>query len=112
MTEVLRHYSVRPAIQDAGLVGFVAASRESIAQLYVRIGFQHRGIGTRLIERAKARSGGQLWLYTFARNRRACSFYEKHGFVPVARGFEPNWQLEDVKYRGLPDRHRKRRHIK
>ena len=40
----------------------------------------------------------KLSLYTFVRNVRACRFYERHGFVVVARGFEPTWQLEDVKY--------------
>jgi ribosomal protein S18 acetylase RimI-like enzyme len=98
MSEVLPRHAVRLAIEDGRLIGFVAASRESIAQLYVRIGFQGRGIGTRLLEWAKAESAGKLWLFTFRRNLRACSFYEKHGFVAVAYGFEPFWQLEDVKY--------------
>ena len=39
------------------------------------------------------RSTGSLTLYTFARNRIACEFYERHGFVAVAHGFEPMWQL-------------------
>jgi ribosomal protein S18 acetylase RimI-like enzyme len=47
---------------------------------------------------AKAGSTGSLWLYTFARNVRACRFYEKHGFVAVEHGFESHWQLEDIKY--------------
>jgi ribosomal protein S18 acetylase RimI-like enzyme len=83
---------------DGEIAGFVAASRESIAQLYVWIGHQHRGIGTQLLDWAKQQSGGSLWLYTFAQNRRACAFYERNGFVAVARGFEPNWRLADVRY--------------
>jgi ribosomal protein S18 acetylase RimI-like enzyme len=98
LTQVLPTHAVRLAFEDAKLVGFVAASRESIAQLYVRIGFQRQGIGTYLLDWAKEQSMGQLWLFTFARNQRACSFYEKNGFVAIARGFEPLWQLEDVKY--------------
>ena len=35
---------------------------------------------------------------TFARNQMARAFYERHGFVAVAHGFEPMWQLDDVKY--------------
>jgi ribosomal protein S18 acetylase RimI-like enzyme len=69
-----------------------------VAQLHVRPGLHGRGIGSELLALAKARSAGSLWLYAFARNVRACRFYEKHGFVVVARGFEPTWQLEDVKY--------------
>lgn len=98
LTRVLPACDVRMALLEGALVGFVAASRDSIAQLYVRPGFQRRGIGTQLVGWAKQRSCGRLWLYTFARNRVACNFYERHGFIAVARGFEPTWQLEDVKY--------------
>jgi hypothetical protein len=51
-----------------------------------------------LLDWAKRHSGGTLWLYTFARNARACAFCESQGFAAVARGFEPNWQLADVRY--------------
>jgi ribosomal protein S18 acetylase RimI-like enzyme len=51
-----------------------------------------------LIKWAKSQSAGSLWLYTFARNTAAQAFYEHHGFRVVARGFEPAWQLEDIKY--------------
>jgi len=98
LTEVLPRNAVRLAILEAALVGFVAASHESVAQLYVRVGFQRSGIGSKLLEWAKAQSAGRLWLFTFARNLGACAFYERNGFVAVARGFEPMWQLDDVKY--------------
>jgi RimJ/RimL family protein N-acetyltransferase len=45
-----------------------------------------------------AASAGSLWLYTFARNERARRFYERNGFVAVAFGYEPFWQLDDVRY--------------
>ena len=96
--EVEPRNTIRLALRDGALVGFVAASRVSIAQLYVRVGFQHQGIGAALLRWAKMQSAGHLWLHTFERNRRACAFYEKHGFVVAARGFEPMWQLEDVRY--------------
>lgn len=106
LAEVLPRNEVRLAVLDDELVGFVAASTESIAQLYVAAGFQRRGIGAGLLAWAKAQSGGSLWLYTFARNAGARAFYERHGFVAVARGFEPTWRLDDIKYRwvsGAPD---------
>ena len=34
----------------------------------------------------------------FARNAGACAFYERNAFVAVAHGFEPTWQLADVRY--------------
>ncbi len=97
-SEVLPKNSIRLAFVAGQLVGFVAASRESVAQLHVRVGFHRLGIGSQLLSWAQSQSIGSLWLYTFARNTVAQAFYEYHGFCVVARGFEPLWQLEDIKY--------------
>lgn len=96
--EVLPRNEVRVALRGGRIVGFVATTRESIAQLYVRVGCQRQGIGRALLAWAKDRSGGHLRLCTFARNRGAQAFYERNGFVVAARGFEPTWQLEDIRY--------------
>jgi ribosomal protein S18 acetylase RimI-like enzyme len=101
--KVLPGNAVRLALLSGSLAGFIAASRESIAQLYVRVGFQRQGIGNQLLAWAKDGSGGSLSLYTFARNRAAQSFYERSGFTVAARGFEPKWQLEDIKYQWRRD---------
>jgi hypothetical protein len=53
---------------------------------------------SRLLEWAKHQSGGSLWLHTFERNAGARAFYERYGFTIVARGFEPTWKLDDLKY--------------
>jgi GNAT superfamily N-acetyltransferase len=98
LNKVLPTNDVRVALLANELVGFIAASAESVAQLYVRVGFQRRGIGAQLLAWAKDHSSGSLWLYTFARNLAARAFYERHGFVAIAHGFEPMWQLEDIKY--------------
>jgi ribosomal protein S18 acetylase RimI-like enzyme len=100
---VLPDHDVRVALLGDRLVGFVAANATSVSQLYLRVGFQRRGIGRAMLAWAKERSAGSLWLYTFARNRRACAFYESQGFAAVARGFEPMWQLEDVRYEWSED---------
>jgi len=97
-TRVVPINAVRMALLNDELVGFIAATKESITHLYVRVGHHHFGIGTQLLAWAKAQSGGKLWLFAFARNSVACAFYEKHGFKIIARGFEPTWQLDDVKY--------------
>lgn len=34
----------------------------------------------------------------FQRNNVAQAFYERHGFKIIARGHEPNWKLDDLKY--------------
>ena len=98
LAEVLPRNDVRLAMLDGRLVGFVAASRESVTQLHVRVGFHRQRIGTQMLAWAKEQSSGSLWLYTFARNRVARAFYEHNGFVATAFGFEPLWQLDDVRY--------------
>jgi len=98
LSQVLPAHDVRLGMLDERLVGFVAASRSTIAQLYVRVGFQRRGIGFNLLRWAREQSSGSLRLFTFARNAGARAFYERNGFVVVARGFEPTWGLEDVEY--------------
>lgn len=96
--KVMPDYRVRVAWRDKTIVGFLASNPESIGALYVRVENIGEGIGTRLLSLAKAESSGSLWLFAFARNARACRFYERRGFVALARGFEPVWQLPDVKY--------------
>lgn len=99
LTKVVPSHRVLIARKSDEIVGFVASNGESISQLYVRVENIGQGIGSRLLTLAKEGSTGSLWLYTFARNTRARCFYENHGFVVVARGFENMWQLEDLKYR-------------
>jgi ribosomal protein S18 acetylase RimI-like enzyme len=91
--------TVHIASSDGELAGFVAFTPEAVIQLYVHVDHLGQGIGTRLLDLAKARSDGTLWLYTFARNTRAQRFYEHHGFYIEERGFEPEMQLDDIRYR-------------
>jgi len=97
--QILPTHAVRVALEGERLVGFCASNAESVAQLHVRVERIGQGIGTCLLDLAKQHSAGSLWLYTFARNTNARRFYERHGFVAVAKGFEATWQLADVKYR-------------
>lgn len=95
---VLPEHDVTVALEGERIVGFLASSAASVGQLYVRVDCHGRGIGRELLRRAMAASAGSLWLYTFTRNERARRFYERNGFVAVAFGFEPTWQLDDVRY--------------
>ena len=103
LDEVVPQHTVRVAHVGERIVGFIAASSQTVCQLYVDPPFHARGIGTRLLAWAKQQSQGSLWLFTFERNQRACAFYERHGFTAVARGFEPVWQLADVRYEWARD---------
>ena len=90
--------AVHLALRGAELVAFGAFTPESVVQLYVHVDHLAQGIGTRLLDVAKANSSGKLWLYTFVTNANAQRFYERHGFAVVERGFEPVMQLGDLRY--------------
>jgi len=95
---VLTETTVHLALRDGELVGFSAFTPEAVMQLYVDVAHLRRGVGSRLLDLAKAGSGGRLWLYTFVTNTNAQRFYERHGFDVVERGFEPVMQLGDLRY--------------
>lgn len=103
LNELVPNNNIRVAMVGNTLVGFVAASAESITQLYVHVNHHRRGIGSRMLNWAKSQSSGKLWLYTFQRNTTAQRFYESHGFNIIERGFETTWQLEDLKYEWIGD---------
>jgi len=83
--------------QPAGLL----ALRDSwIRQFAVFPAFQRQGVGTALLQTARAHSPAQLQLFTFRRNVAARAFYERHGFSAVAFGVSPAPESEpDVEYR-------------
>ena len=95
---VLAETRVHLALRAGTLVGFGAFTPDAVMQLYVHVDHLGQGVGTQLLERAKADSGGKLWLYTFVTNLQAQRFYEHHGFDVVERGFEPVMQLGDLRY--------------
>jgi ribosomal protein S18 acetylase RimI-like enzyme len=75
------------ACDPAGaIVGFMSLGDDFLDQLYLLPGATGQGIGSRLVELAKARRPAGLDLYTFQVNTGARRFYERHGFRDVARG--------------------------
>ena len=95
---VLTETTVHLALRNGELLGFGAFTPEAVLQLYVDVAHLGQGIGSRLLDLAKAHSHGKLWLYTFDTNLNAQRFYERHGFDVVERGFEPVMQLGDLRY--------------
>ena len=51
-----------------------------VDDLYVLPGFRNRSIGSEIVRKCVEDSPKTLWLYVFSQNKRAISFYERHGF--------------------------------
>lgn len=66
--------------------GFLARKRQWIMHLYIDPEQRRRGLGTQLMQAARAERPPLLQLYVFQRNAAARAFYEKHGFRAVAFG--------------------------
>ncbi len=80
------------------VVGMMAIGGTELDQLYIHVDYQGRGVGTRLLDLAKAMSPGTLQLYTFAVNTNAQAFYERHGFTIISRGVERESGMADIRY--------------
>ena len=84
---------------DTGVVGFLALNGAEIHSLYLTPSMRGQGIGKRLLDHAKTRSG-RLTLFAFQANLGACRFYERNGFQEVSRsdGQDNDEHLPDIKY--------------
>jgi ribosomal protein S18 acetylase RimI-like enzyme len=74
---LLRFSAIQPLVPEAD---------SELCTLYVQEPFTGAGVGSALLQKARAsvreRTGTEaLWLLVNVKNRRACGFYAKHGFV-------------------------------
>jgi GNAT superfamily N-acetyltransferase len=89
-------------VADAGgqPVALLVLDREWVDQLYVEPTLTGRGLGSRLLELAKARRPAGLELWTFAANAGARRFYERNGFREAEQSSGNNEEgAPDVRYR-------------
>ncbi len=72
------------AEESGSVLGFLALHRDDdgdwVSQLYLKPGHWRQGIGTALLDHAKALRPGGLRLWCFQVNARGRAFYERHGF--------------------------------
>lgn len=83
--EAILEHELWIAEWDTKLVGVLVLNEDWIDQLYVDPTFTGSGVGSHLVDFAKRRRPRGLRLWTFASNRGARRFYERHGFVEVER---------------------------
>lgn len=73
------------AVENARIVGMLALAETHVDHLYLLPTHYRRGIGTKLLSKAKELQP-RLTLYAFAVNTRARAFYEHHGFTAIEFG--------------------------
>jgi|SRR5215203_1303229 len=85
------------------LAGFLALQDSYIDRLYIHPAHQRRGVGSALMEQAKALSPAGLELHTHQKNTQARAFYERHGFTIAKLGISPPPESEpDIEYHWRP----------
>ena len=102
---ILRECEVWVAERDGIVAGFAGLAGDLVGYLYVDPPAQRRGIGTVLLDHAKARSPSGLRLFTYEANQGARAFYARHGFRVVRSGVSPPPESEpDVELAWTPPR--------
>lgn len=95
-------------VVDGVIAGFLSISSNAdcgwIEQLYLHPAWIGRGLGTQMLERARAELTPPIRLYTFQCNQRARDFYERRGFraVKFADGSGNEERCPDVLYEWRP----------
>lgn len=82
-----------------GLVGFLTLAPTWLDALYIGPGQQGRGIGTALLDLAKAQRPDGFGLWVFASNQPARGFYHRHGLLELEHtdGADNDEQAPDVR---------------
>jgi len=85
---------------DTGIVALMVLDGDWVDQLYVHPEWTGRGVGSALLDQAKARRPDGLQLWCFQSNTGARRFYERHGFDAVETTEGDNEEgAPDVRYK-------------
>ena len=85
---------------DDAIAGVMVLNGNWVDQLYIDPDWTGQGLGSSLIDKAKAEHPEILELWTFESNVGAQRFYERHGFIAVGRTAGENEEgAPDIHYR-------------
>lgn len=85
--------------RDGYVAAYILIDGENLDHLYVLPRWQGHGLGSALLDKAKALSPDRLLLWTFQRNGKARAFYEARGFRGIKQTEGENEEREpDVLY--------------
>lgn len=92
------------AVAGDTVVGLLVLAGGELEQLHLDPAWRGRGLGDRFVALAKRRRPTGLGLWTFQVNEPARRFYQRHGFVEVARtdGRRNEEREPDVRYLWRP----------
>ena len=88
--KVLNQEAIVLVYEDKEVLGFLTAGsardeidiKNELRSIYVRPDAQHKGIGTKLLDRYKQMmKGRRFYLYTLKNNAKSRGFYEKNGGI-------------------------------
>jgi len=104
------HDEVWLAEDEGRILGFLSIAhsqhdgREVLERLFVEPDAQNQGVGTALLDQAKALRPDGLVLWVFQKNEGARRFYERHGFrlVKLTDGAENMEREPDALYEWKP----------
>lgn len=97
-TEVLPNQEVWVALAGEAIVALLVLDEDWVEQLYVSPAWMAEGIGSSLLDLAKALRPDGLQLKTFQSNAGAQRFYERHGFVAREVSAENEEGAPDIRY--------------
>jgi GNAT superfamily N-acetyltransferase len=89
---------------DDGVRGFIVLTPDELLYLYLDPSVTGRGIGSALLDHAKAQRPEGFTLWTFQQNDGARRFYERHGLEAIAFGDGSGNEegVPDVRYAWRP----------
>lgn len=89
---------------EDGVRGFMVLTPSELMYIYLDAGWTGRGIGSALLDHAKARRPAGFTLWTFQQNSGARRFYERHGLraIEFTDGSGNEERTPDVRYEWRP----------